>query len=57
MSTNNKPILNDTLFTDLTPERAETIGGGGFFRMNFGFDDLTSSSSFSVKPGGTVLMF
>ncbi|MCY7283605.1 MAG: hypothetical protein LH679_09200 [Cyanobacteria bacterium CAN_BIN43] len=49
MSTNNRPILNDTLFTDLTPEQAETVDGGGkgSFTAPIRFDSLLNTRSFS----------
>jgi hypothetical protein len=46
----------EQLFTDLTPEAAAVVEGGGSFSSNINFDSYLSTRSFYVRPGGSIAL-
>lgn len=47
-------IQQEPLFTELTPEAAAVVEGGGRFDSTVEFDTSLTSRSFNVRPGGTI---
>ncbi|MCC5626992.1 hypothetical protein LC613_01850 [Nostoc sphaeroides CHAB 2801] len=49
-----KDNQHEQLFTELTPEAAAVVEGGGSFKSTVNFDTFLTSRSFNVRSGGTI---
>ncbi|MDZ8238730.1 hypothetical protein [Nostoc sp. ChiQUE01b] len=49
-----KDDQHEQLFTELTPEAAAVVEGGGSFKSTVKFDTFLTSRAFNVRSGGTI---
>jgi len=51
-----KDNQHEQLFTELTPAEAAVVEGGGSFSSSVNFDDKQTTRSFTVRPGGSIIL-